>query len=255
MNEKSIIHKNAKIGKNVKIGPNCFIGDGVEIGDDCELLSFVNISGNTKIGTKNKFFPFSSIGTAPQDLKYKNELTYLEIGNENIFREYVTISPGTIGGGGKTTIGNNNLFMVSSHIGHDCIIGNHNVIANNAAIAGHCTFEDQVIIGGNSAVLQFSKIGKGSMVGGMTGVDKDILPYSLVKGNRCKFENINLIGLKRMKYSNEDINYYKVIMNNLFECKNLEDFKHSLKHENSILIKELINFLNKKNKNRDICRP
>ena len=93
------------------------------------------------------------------------------------------------------------------------------------------------------------------MVGGMTGVDKDILPYSLVKGNRCKFENINLIGLKRMKYSNEDINYYKVIMNNLFECKNLEDFKHSLKHENSILIKELINFLNKKNKNRDICRP
>ena len=168
MNEKSIVHKNAKIGKNVKIGPNCFIGDGVEIGDDCELLSFVNISGNTKIGTKNKFFPFSSIGTAPQDLKYKNELTYLEIGNENIFREYVTISPGTIGGGGKTTIGNNNLFMVSSHIGHDCIIGNHNVIANNAAIAGHCTFEDQVIIGGNSAVLQFSKIGKGSMVGGMT---------------------------------------------------------------------------------------
>ena len=227
MGENSIVHKNAKIGKNVKIGPSCLIGEGVEIGDNCELLSFVNISGNTKIGSKNKFFPFSSIGTAPQDLKYNNELTYLEIGDANTFREYVTISPGTIGGGGKTRIGNNNLFMVSSHIGHDCNIGNYNVIANNAAIAGHCTFEDQVIIGGNSAVLQFSKIGKGSMVGGMTGVDKDILPYSLVKGNRCKFENINLIGLKRMKYSNEDINNYKVIMNNLFECKNLEEGLHA----------------------------
>ena len=160
IDKNSTIHKRAKIGKNVKIGPYCVIEENVEISDNCQLIASVHISGNTSIGKNNKFFPFCSIGSAPQDLKYKNELTYLKIGDNNTFREYVTVSPGTAGGGNVTQIGNNNLFMVSSHIGHDCYLENNIVIANNAAIAGHCNFGDNVIIGGNSAVLQFSKIGK-----------------------------------------------------------------------------------------------
>ena len=255
IDKNSTIHKRAKIGKNVKIGPYCVIEENVEINDNCELIASVHISGNTLIGKNNKFFPFCSIGSAPQDLKYKNEQTYLKIGDNNSFREYVTVSPGTAGGGNVTQIGNNNLFMVSSHIGHDCYLENNIVIANNAAIAGHCNFGDNVIIGGNSAVLQFSKIGKGSMIGGMTGVDKDILPFSLVKGNRCRFENINLIGLKRMNHQNNEINEYRETIDKLFKCENLENFKKQIDNSNSKLLKDLLLFLNNKNKNRDICRP
>ena len=178
---KASIHNNAKIWKKVSIGDFSDIGKNVEIGDDCDLLNSVNIQGNTKIGKKNKFFPYCSIGTQPQDLKFKEEKSYLEIGDNNSFREYSNISLGTKLGGLTTKIKNNNLFMVGSHIGHDCQLGNNLVIANNAAIAGHCIFDDDVIIGGNSAVLQFTKIGKGAMIGGMTGVDRDVLPYTVVK--------------------------------------------------------------------------
>jgi len=254
ISSKASIHKNAKIGNNVIIGDFCVIGENVEIGDDCKLINSVNIQGNTKIGKRNVFFPYSSIGTTPQDLKYKGEITYLEIGNDNSFREYSNISLGTQHGGGYTKINNNSLFMVGSHIGHDCLLGNNLVIANNAAIAGHCIFDDDVILGGNSAVLQFTKIGKGAMIGGMTGVDKDVLPYSLVKGNRSHFDNLNLIGLKRKGYKNSEIENYKKVLNELFNTLNLKEYIKKIQ-QNSELEKILINFLENKNPNRDICRP
>ena len=251
---KASIHKNAKIGKNVKIGDFCCVGEHVQIGDNSILINSVNIQGNTIIGENNKFYPYCSIGTDPQDLKFKGEKSFLKIGNNNSFREYCNISLGTKEGGLHTVIGNNSLYMVNTHIGHDCKMGNNLVIANNAAIAGHCEFDDDVILGGNSAVLQFSKIGKGAMIGGMTGVDRDVLPYTLIKGNRSYYENINLIGLKRKGYKNSQIEQYKKIINKLFKTDNLKQYILNL--DNSFeLAKILINFIEKKNNNRDICRP
>jgi len=254
ISSKSSIHKKAKISKNVIIGDYCVIGEGVEIGEDCHLINSVNIQGNTKIGSNNTFYPFCSIGTAPQDLKYNGEKTYLEIGNNNSFREYSNVSLGTNHGGKLTKINNNCLFMVGVHIGHDCIIGDNLVIANNAAIAGHCIFDDDVIIGGNSAVLQFTKIGKGAMIGGMTGVDKDVLPFTLVKGNRSFFLYITLIGLKRKGFKNKEIENYKKVIDELFVSNNMKDYISNLKSDNE-LEKILIDFLKNKNLNRDICRP
>ena len=161
----SIISKKAKIGNNVKIGPFCNIGEFVQLEDNIELISNVHIEGNTRIGKGTKIFPFASIGTAPQDLKYKNELTSLIIGENNTIREYVTINPGTEGGGGKTVIGNNCLFMISSHVAHDCKVGNDVIIANNVPLGGHVTIEDSVVIGGNSAVQQYTRIGRLAIIG------------------------------------------------------------------------------------------
>jgi UDP-N-acetylglucosamine acyltransferase len=192
IHSSSVISKKAKIGKNVKIGPFCYVGDYVELNDNIELISNVHVEGNTIIGKETKIFPFASIGTSPQDLKYNNEPNSLVIGEKNIIREYVTINPGTIGGGGKTIIGNNCLFMISSHIAHDCKVGNNVIIANNVPLGGHVTIEDNVVIGGNSAVQQFTRIGRLAMIGGMTGVLKDVAPFSLSIGNRNYFQGLNL---------------------------------------------------------------
>jgi len=144
--------------------------------------------------------------------------------------------------------------MINSHVGHDCQIGNNVILANNVALAGHCIINDEVIIGGNSAVLQFTNIGTGSMIAGMTGVDKDILPYSLTKGNRCYYENLNLIGLKRKGFTNKEIEDYKRIVLNIFNTDNLKNYVHDIK-EDGILVNSLKDFIEKKNPNRDICRP
>ncbi|MDC1476470.1 acyl-ACP--UDP-N-acetylglucosamine O-acyltransferase, partial [Pelagibacteraceae bacterium] len=173
----SIIDKKAKISNNVTIGPYSVIGPNVEIEEDVEIHSHVNIVGNTKIGSGTRIYPFASIGTDPQDLKFKGESNNLVIGSKNIIREYVTINPGTEGGGGITTIGNNCLFMISSHVAHDCKVGNNVVIANNVPLGGHAIIEDGVVIGGNSAVQQFTRVGRLAMIGGMTGVLKDVIPF------------------------------------------------------------------------------
>ena len=153
----------------------------------------MSIIGDTTIGKNNKIYPFASIGNDPQDLKYKNEKTKIIIGDNYKIREYVTINPGTLGGGGLTKIGNNCLFMVHSHIAHDCSIGDNVVLANSVPIGGHAKIEDDVIIGGNSAVQQFTRVGKLSMIGGMCGVVKDVLPYSLVYGNRSVLQGVNAV--------------------------------------------------------------
>ena len=256
IHSSSIISKNTKIGRNVKIGPFCNIGEFVELQDNVELISNVHIEGNTKIGMGTKIFPFASLGTAPQDLKYNNEPNTLIIGDNNIIREHVTINPGTEGGGGKTIIGNNCLFMISSHVAHDCKVGNNVIIANNVPLGGHVIIEDSVVIGGNSAVQQFTRIGRLAMIGGMTGVLKDVIPFALSVGNRNYLQGLNLIGLRRKNYQNKKIieldKAYKVI----FSSKNLHENLSRIngEYKNNELVNEVVDFI-AKDKKRPICVP
>lgn len=256
IHSSSIISKKAKIGKNVKIGPFCNIGNSVELQDNVELLSNVHIEGNTKVGKGTKVFSFASLGSAPQDLKYNNEPNSLEIGENNTIREYVTINPGTEGGGGKTIIGNNCLLMISSHVAHDCKVGNNVIIANNVPLGGHVTIEDSVVIGGNSAVQQFTRIGRLAMIGGMTGVLKDVIPFGLSVGNRNHLQGLNLIGLRRNNYENKKIMDLDKAYKSIFLSKNLHDNLDKIKGEfkDNELVGEVVNFI-AKDKKRPICLP
>ena len=256
IHKTSIIDPKSKISKTVKIGPYTVIGPNVEINDDVEISSHVNITGRTKIGAGTKIFPFASIGADPQDIKYKGEDTTLEIGKNNKIREYVTINPGTSGGGGLTKIGNNCLFMISSHIAHDCHIGNNVIIANNVPLGGHVTLEDNVVIGGNSAVQQFTRIGKLAMIGGMTGVLHDVIPFGLSIGNRNYLQGLNLIGLRRNNYDKKDIIGLTKAYKEIFATKNLTDNLNKLNgaFKENPLVKDVIEFITR-DKKRSICTP
>ena len=230
IHNSSVIDKQAKISNNVKIGPFCYIGPNVELADDVELISNVHIEGHTTIGKGTKIFPFASLGTQPQDLKFKNEKNSLSVGENNLIREYVTINPGTEGGGSKTTIGNNCLFMISSHVSHDCIIGE------------------------NSAVQQFTRIGRLAMIGGMTGVLKDVTPFGLSIGNRNYLQGINLIGLRRKKYDNKKIMGLDKAYKEIFASENLHEnlSKINGEYKDNELVAEVISFI-EKDKKRPIC--
>ena len=256
ISKTSVIDKKAKISDSVKIGPFCYVGPNVELSDNVELISNVYIEGFTKIGKGTKIFPFASIGTQPQDLKFNNEQTNLIIGEQNIIREYVTINPGTKGGGSITSIGNNCLFMISSHVAHDCIIGNNVIIANNVPLGGHVTIEDNVVIGGNSAVQQFTRIGRLAMIGGMTGVLKDVTPFGLSIGNRNYLQGINLIGLRRKKYDNKKIMGLDKAYKEIFSSKNLHENLNRIngEYKDNELVTEVIRFI-EIDKKRPICAP
>jgi len=256
IHKTAIVDTKAKVSSSAKIGPYTVIGPNVEIGENVKIHSHVNISGNTIIGKENKIYPFASIGSDPQDLKYNNEETELIIGDNNKIREYVTINPGTFGGGGKTVIGNNCLFMVSSHVAHDCKLGSNIIIANNVAIAGHAIIDDHVIIGGNSAVQQFTRIGKMAMIGGMTGVLHDVIPYGLSTGNRNSLQGLNLIGLRRANFENKDILVLSDAFKEIFATKNLTENLSKLNgsFKDNPLVKEVIEFITK-DKKRSICTP
>jgi len=256
IHSSSVISKKAKIGNNVKIGPFCVIGDNVLLEDGVDLISNVHIEGNTKIGKKTKIFPFACIGTSPQDLKYKNEPNSLLIGERNTIREYVTINPGTRGGGGQTTIGNDCLLMISSHIAHDCKVGNNVIIANNVPLGGHVTIEDSVVIGGNSAVQQYTRIGRLAMIGGMTGVLKDVIPFGLSIGNRNHLQGLNLIGLRRKNYENKKIMELNKAYDEIFSSKNFHEnlSKINGEFEDNELVRKVVNFI-AKDKKRAICTP
>jgi UDP-N-acetylglucosamine acyltransferase len=256
IHNSSIISKKAKIGSNVKIGPFCNVGDFVQLDNDVELISNIHIEGNTRVGKGTKIFPFASIGTAPQDLKYKNEPNSLIIGERNTIREYVTINPGTEAGGGQTVIGNECLFMISSHIAHDCKVGNNVIIANNVPLGGHVTIEDSVIIGGNSAVQQFTRIGRLAMIGGMTGVLKDVIPFGLSIGNRNYLQGLNLIGLRRKNYENKKIMDLDKAYKEIFSSQKLHENLSKINGEfkDNELVEEVINFI-AKDKKRAICTP
>ena len=256
IHNSSVIDKKAKISKSVTIGPFCYIGPNVTLEDNVNLISNVHIEGNTIIGKGTKIFPFASIGTQPQDLKFKGEKNNLLIGENNIIREYVTINPGTEGGGSKTVIGNNCLFMISSHIAHDCKIGNNVIIANNVPLGGHVTIEDSVVIGGNSAVQQFTRIGRLAMIGGMTGVLKDVIPFGLSIGNRNFLQGLNLIGLRRHKYNNQKIIGLDKAYKEIFASKNLHENLENINgaYKDNELVNEVIKFI-EKDKKRPICSP
>ena len=256
IHKTAIIDKNAKISDSVEIGPYCVIGPEVEIEDNTILHSHVNLTGYTKIGKNNQIYPFSSIGTPPQDLKYNGEKNSLIIGNNNKFREYVNINPGTEQGGGLTSIGDGNLFMVYCHVAHDCKISNNIVLANNVQVGGHVIIEKNAIVGGSCAIHQFSRIGESSMIGGMTGVLSDVIPYGLSMGNRNNLMGLNLIGLRRSKVSNENIKIIQQAYEIIFKSEN---FRENIKNLNPLLksnsfIGKIIDFINS-DKKRPISLP
>jgi UDP-N-acetylglucosamine acyltransferase len=256
IHKTAIIDSKAKISSNVKIGAYSIIGPNVEIDNDVVIQSHVNISGHTIIGKNNRIYPMASIGSDPQDLKYKDEKTTLMIGDNNTVREHVTINTGTIQGGGITIVGNNNLIMIGAHIAHDCIIGNYIVMSNNSAVAGHAEIEDFVIIGAKCGVQQFTRIGKMAMIGGMTGVSRDVIPYGLSTGNRNFLNGINVIGLRRDKVQNKEIIGLTEAYKEIFKSKNLNENLSKLKgkFKDNILVKEVLEFINK-DKKRPICTP
>ncbi len=247
----AVVSKNTDIHESTNIGPFCVIGDGVKIGKGNNLISHVSVTGNTSIKDNNSFYPFCSIGSEPQDLKYNKEKSFLKIGSNNKFRENVTVNPGTSGGGLNTIIGNNCLFMVGSHVAHDCIIESNVILANNATLAGHVEIDNNAILGGNSAIHQFVRIGKYAMIGGMSGVEKDIIPYGLYTGIRENLKSLNLIGLKRKGLTSNVINEIKNLINIIFNKNDTieNNIKKNVVESSEILeIKEVIEFLNSNSK-------
>ncbi len=249
----AIVGKNVTIGDNVEIGPYCVIDDGVKIGNNNTIYPSVHITGNTEVGEGNNFFSFCSIGSIPQDLKYKGENSRLIIGNHNIFREHSTANPGTEGDNMETIIGNSSLFMAGVHIAHDCIIGDHVIMANQATLGGHVHIDDNAVLGGISAVHQFCKIGKMAMVGGLSAVENDVIPYGLALGNRAKLIGINIIGLKRASYSKGTIREYANTIDQVFKGKTISSEINNISNSSNVLIRELLIFLNK-DSSRGLCK-
>lgn len=202
----SIVDPAAELGDNIEIGPFCTVGAGVKLGDGCKLRSHVVLEGpGTTIGSNNEFYPFTMIGAAPQDRKYHEEESQLIIGDDNIFRESSSAHRGTEAGGGKTVIGNGNLFMGYVHIAHDCILGNENILANYVGLSGHVVLDDCVTLGGQTGVVQFLRIGSYSYIGGASVIDKNIPPYATGYGNRIEIKGVNIVGLKRRGFARDTI--------------------------------------------------
>lgn len=213
----AIIDPAAKIGANVSIGPYCVMGANVTLGDNVELKAHVVIDGHTIIGEGTRVFPFASLGSAPQDLKYHGEPSQLIIGRNNTIREHVTMNPGTEGGGMKTTVGDDGLFMVGVHIAHDCVVGNRVIMANNATLGGHVHIGDHVLVGGLAAVHQWVRIGSFAVIGGMSGVESDVIPYGRVKGERAHLAGLNLVGLERGGFEKDTVKTLQKATKQLFD--------------------------------------
>lgn len=253
----AIVDPAAEIGDGVSIGPYSVIGPDVKLGAGCVLLSHVVVDGRTEIGPNSRIYPFASIGHQPQDMKYHGEPSRLTIGANNILREHVTINPGTEGGGMLTSIGNNCLMMVGAHVAHDCIVGNHVIMANNATLAGHVTLEDYVIIGGLSAVHQFCRIGRHAMVGGMSGVENDVIPYGSVMGDRARLSGLNIVGLKRRGFSRSDLTALRKAYRLMFAeegtmAERIDDMFDTYSDHEAVM--EIVDFI-RTDSSRAICQP
>ncbi|QFT60061.1 Acyl-[acyl-carrier-protein]--UDP-N-acetylglucosamine O-acyltransferase [Sulfitobacter sp. THAF37] len=201
----AIIEDGAQIDASVQIGPYCTVGPEVVLGADVVLKSHVVITGDTRIGAGTVIFPFAVIGEIPQDLKFRGEKTALIIGERNRIREHVTMNCGTEAGGGVTRVGNDGLYMAGCHVAHDCVVGDRVVMVNNSGLAGHCVVEDDVILGGLSGVHQWVRLGQGAIIGAMTKITNDVIPYALVQAPKGELEGLNLVGLKRKGVSRADI--------------------------------------------------
>ena len=206
----ALIEPGASVGPGCNIGAFCVIGPEVTLGEGVTLHSHVAVAGVTTIGAGTEIYPFASIGHAPQDLKFAGERTELIVGARNRIREHCTMNPGTVGGG-VTRIGNDNLFMMGTHVAHDCVLGDGIIMANNATLGGHCVVEDNVVLGGLTGVHQFVRLGRGCMVGGMTGVQGDVIPFGMVTGNRASLVALNLTGLKRRGEDRARINGLRAV--------------------------------------------
>lgn len=255
----AIISQGAKIGQNVKIGPYCIIGSQVTIGDNVEIKSHVVIDGKTTIGDNCIIFPFASIGSQPQDLKYCGEASEVIIGKNNSIREYVTIQPGTEGGGMVTRVGDNCLFMIGTHIAHDCQVGNNVIFANNATLAGHVKVGDYVVIGGLAGIHQYVRIGEHAMIGALSFVGQDVIPFGTVAREAATLEGINMLGMKRRNYSHDKIREVIAAFEILFDENSDLVFGDRIKFvqekfKNNSPIQAIIEFLNQST-TRAICQP
>jgi UDP-N-acetylglucosamine acyltransferase len=201
----AIVAPGAALADDVIVGPYCMIGENAVLAAGVSVCSHAVVDGRTMVGEGTRIFPFASIGLEPQDLKYRGEASELVIGRNNRIREYVTMNPGTTGGGMVTRVGDNCLFMVGAHVAHDCQIGNDVIMANNATLGGHVLVDDHAILGGLCAVHQYVRIGKHAMIGGMSGVERDVIPYGQVMGDRARLCGLNIIGMQRRGFSREDI--------------------------------------------------
>lgn len=199
----AFVHPKAQLASDVEVGPFAYIGEHVKIGKGSKILHHAVVEGHTTLGEANEVGSFSVVGGNPQDLKYKGEPTRLEVGDRNLFREYVTVNTGTVTGGGLTKIGNDCLVMAYCHVAHDCMIGDHVVMANYTGLSGHVSLENWVIVSGMCGISQFVKIGKHAFVGGMTGVRKDVAPYGIIVGDPSEVRGVNRVGLKRRGYEGE----------------------------------------------------
>ena len=253
----AIIAPGARIAASATIGAFCVVGEHVELADGVTLVSHVAVDGLTVIGEGTTVYPFASLGHRPQDLKYKGEQSRLIIGKNNQVREQVTMNPGTEGGGMLTQVGDDCLFMVGSHVAHDCIVGNGCIFANNATLAGHVTVGDYAVLGGLSAVHQFVRIGRQVMVGGMTGVENDVIPYAAVTGNRAHLSGLNLVGLKRRGLAREDIHALRNAYRLLFApegtmAERLEEVAEQF--QSCAPVMEIVDFI-RTDSSRSICQP
>ncbi len=242
----AVIDPKAELDSDVSVGPYSVIGPDVKLSKGIKLHSHVVIDGVTTIGEGTEIFPFASIGTRPQDLKFHGEKSELIIGSNNTIREHATMNPGTEGGGAVTRVGDNGLFMIGTHVAHDCIIGNNVILANNATLAGHVELGDFAIVGGLSAVHQFVRIGEHAMIGGMSGVENDVIPYGSVMGERANLSGLNLIGLKRRGFAKSDIHAIRNVYKTLFSGSGtlqsrVEEIDNDLKSVEAVM--DILNFL------------
>ncbi|APF37494.1 acyl-ACP--UDP-N-acetylglucosamine O-acyltransferase [Chelatococcus daeguensis] len=253
----AIVEEGARLGEGVRIGPYCHVGPQVSLGDGCELVSHAVVAGRTRIGPRTRIFPFASIGHQPQDLKYRGEPSTLEIGSDCIIREGVTLNPGTEGGGMKTVIGDRCAFLANSHVGHDCHVGSNVILSNNVMLAGHVTVGNYVIIGGGAAVIQFARVGAHAFVGGMSGLENDLIPYGMAMGNRAYLSGLNIVGMQRRGFSRDDIHTVRRAYRLLFADEGslrerVEDV--AAEFQNHAVVHEILDFIREGGK-RSICTP
>ena len=253
----AIVAPGAEIGAGVEIGPFCCIGENVRLGDGVALVSHVVIDGYTTIGDGSRVFPFAALGLPPQHLRYQGERVTLDIGRNNQIREHVTMHPGTPFGSGMTRIGDGGLFMVGTHVAHDCTIGNNVIMANNATLGGHVQVDDHAYLGGLCAVHQYVRIGHHAMIGGMSGVESDVIPYGSVMGDRARLSGLNVVGMKRRGFSREDVHRLRNAYRLLFAqegtmAERIGDVAELFSDHAPVM--DIVNFI-REDSSRAICQP